>query len=613
MSKCCIAQVRTSPAELINLFTPSVEYAMNRPWEVMMNFQKRLRSGASGVAVDGLDSTQAQISSAAHQFLPSSSHLPTRLPRVRNIINESTKVIEQSRLPELNTTAVSFCQNCACDNCSNLSMLNETQQKNPNINTLVQTFENFLQFQKQQFLAMIQQVADASGMDTSASVSCNQLSKELTKSMVAATSGCVENSTNGGARVTRSHAASSSSPQLEFDAPGSSPKEMDEMLDSTVFVQEDKPKDKIMNLNACYDDAALPIIGTAANTEDDKPIALIDIRNNSEDQKEPLSGSSHFDSFDDYLDDSFRPVRRSSLMKMRRSFVLLEKVPDGQHHIKPFSLDRTEPSVKNELPTKSEFKVPAVPENRKKAVAVSTFDVPCTRFGRAVKKPQAYWTAGSRVDTAEVTAGTKPGAGPRKKYQTNPESSHSARGASKNISAKKRKMEVETIEASSINLHEALSSAAVKAQEVSNVSKTRKKCEISPDLLSSAKSSSKNVSVKKSKMETQTVEASSVNSRKDLTKSQEVSKGTKKRCIQNENAFAASNNTKKVIQQDSTKTDTLKKKTSYRKGGNSRKPTKLGKSNSILQLQKRNLRRTSENSFSEEPEYECYYGDALSD
>lgn len=57
-------------------------------------------------------------------MLPSNNILHSRVGKVQNIINESARVIEDSRLPALNNTAVSFCRNCACDSCSSLSILN---------------------------------------------------------------------------------------------------------------------------------------------------------------------------------------------------------------------------------------------------------------------------------------------------------------------------------------------------------------------------------------------------------------------------------------------------------------------------------------------------------
>lgn len=118
---------------------------------------------------------------------------------------------------------------------------------------------------------------------------------------------------------------------------------------------------------------------------------VIRLKSDSRDQKhhqrdQPDEAFESFESFDDYIDDSFRPVRRSSIMKIKDSFVAVERMG---------APDVTMPIAICELPKKTKFKVPSYPEPTKKALAPIK-NVPCTRSGRTVKKPHAYWATGSR-------------------------------------------------------------------------------------------------------------------------------------------------------------------------------------------------------------------------
>lgn len=123
---------------------------MQRPWEIMMNFQRRLRPAGDSCEENGNNTIQVgavsivsylqplwiicsywalsflvlQLSAAAQRLLPTHNIPATRARRVQNIVDESARIVEESRYPALNNTVGSFCRNCSCDNCSNQTILN---------------------------------------------------------------------------------------------------------------------------------------------------------------------------------------------------------------------------------------------------------------------------------------------------------------------------------------------------------------------------------------------------------------------------------------------------------------------------------------------------------
>ncbi|XP_034237128.1 serine-rich adhesin for platelets-like [Thrips palmi] len=598
---------------------------MNRPWEIMMNFQKNLKPGAAGGG--GKTTTQVQLSAAAQRFLPSTTVMPSRTHKVRNIINESTRIIEESRLPELNNTTASFCQNCTCDNCSNASILNGTQLNNPNINTLYLAFENFLQAQKQQFVTMIQQIAS---LDSSASTdfftssrSCSQPaltecdSSEKTKSRVAVSSNAKSTERNGATTDTRLATSSSEIPTRALDRVDES-----ELSDCTVTAAEEFIETK-MNLEECIKDETL-------KNEDEK-----DSKNNPGNENQHLEGSCACD-FDNYIDESFKPVRRSSILKMRDSFVLLENldtVKEPLCDVMPLKPETTGSIDRTILVEKSNFTAPSNSKNKMK-LFVPPVDATCTRSGRALKKPQPYWTAASRVGIKEefsvdikeeaikprrvgrnVSNKIKPKQNVQKKSKkTVTKSVLSKEDISCDVDSKSELPST----SSRTQKHNVVSSSSDALVPTGTGAKRgrKKKSATNSESTHATRDASKNISAKRRKIESQISESSSMYSddkqiSSSAAKPQNIrSKRNTRRGIQNENTAVGPGDIKDINQTAKVKNEILKSNRV-----NLRKPTRKGEDNALLQSQNsvRYPSLSGNLSSASEPEYECYLDDNLSD
>lgn len=135
---------------------------MSRPRDIVMNFQEKLKEAAAVIP------NYKQLCSPAENLQPfRGKGEVSRAKRVKDIVDESHRVIEES-LPPLNTTVVNFCQNCTCAQCSHHSSTFESDGAlNATIMTIVQSYEAFLEMQRQQFMVMIRQLSQVAGLSVS--------------------------------------------------------------------------------------------------------------------------------------------------------------------------------------------------------------------------------------------------------------------------------------------------------------------------------------------------------------------------------------------------------------------------------------------------------------
>lgn len=121
-----------------------------------------------------------------------------------------------------------------------------------------------------------------------------------------------------------------------------------------------------------------------------------------------LRNFSSFDSFDGYQNDNFKPMRRSSLLKMNENSVVVSSLKCDLEQNESKSLNEKQTS-KHLTSSEKEKLVGDLTlifdddvtlkrnKEKKKEKAVPTFtNEPRTRSGRTVQKPGAYWSSNHR-------------------------------------------------------------------------------------------------------------------------------------------------------------------------------------------------------------------------
>ncbi|XP_026279460.1 uncharacterized protein LOC113207217 isoform X2 [Frankliniella occidentalis] len=157
---------------------------MEKPWEIVKKFQQQLYQAPMPYNVRPNKPLPGQVK-AVHHFLPSNGlqDAALRIKKVKDIVDESTRIADESRPRFLSNTNSSFCQNCNCENCLNQSSILGPPESNLNrtIPDLIQSFEVFLQTQRQQFMQMINQLTSV--LDSSnSSFPCQQSTSNVLKS-----------------------------------------------------------------------------------------------------------------------------------------------------------------------------------------------------------------------------------------------------------------------------------------------------------------------------------------------------------------------------------------------------------------------------------------------
>ncbi|KAJ1524050.1 hypothetical protein ONE63_010590 [Megalurothrips usitatus] len=255
---------------------------MSKPWEIVTQFQERLKQAApasrGGLAL-------SNVSQQLKPFTGRDADVASRLRKVQDVFNESCRVIGECRPKALNTTVSNFCQNCTCERCSqHSSLLRHDGDLNSTISSIITSYEGFLEMQRQQFMAIIGELSHVAGHSLSVSDVAMQQSCAVLPSQTTINKG--ESST----------ALSLQGQEIQSPRSTVIADDKDDCSSTCTLLAEDQPKstETEKNLNQVLDDV---------NGED----------------------IYSCDSFDNYHDEDFVPVRKSLNKKYKKTSAVTEQ------------------------------------------------------------------------------------------------------------------------------------------------------------------------------------------------------------------------------------------------------------------------------------------------
>ncbi|KAK3916566.1 Carboxypeptidase D [Frankliniella fusca] len=389
---------------------------------------------------DSINGEDDIVVGVVQRFIPTKDlpEVASRIKKVKDMVDESLRITDESRRQALNNTTVSFCQNCGCTSRFNQSSFlgPADTNLNPTLIDLHNSFELFLNNQRQQFLLMIQQLSTAMDVSSTApmdsisenrqstAVECNSSDETLT-TKDGSKSG-KRAITNFGAKVTANDVSRNERPTSAMptgkDAVLACDEARGESLEKGNFLLPKVPGNSKTTGNA----------KTYVSKGDSKHSGKLNLNESS---KHPNSANTHCDpSFSDYEDITFRPVRKSSFAKFRNSFygdqqTNFDSEPEFDRKMLECSISLVNISPHPKIDQKrnngggkrglKDSITPSKPEvsqclsnNPTGGVIISEPINPVirTRIGRTVSKPQEYWLINKpHTAVVEKISGTKLG------------------------------------------------------------------------------------------------------------------------------------------------------------------------------------------------------------